>query len=138
MCSHGGGRCPNDAIKDGLCAAHQKQRKVRTAEVQKIYSGVHKRLRIEAFRRDGWTCKRCGWMPPTVKLHREFPGSIALREESVLSELTALYHRGMRILEAHHLVALDVNPTLAESLENYETICSACHDKETGARREWQ
>lgn len=138
LCSYAGGRCPNDALPGGLCEKHATVRKSRDAELQKHYGRQHRKLRIQCFERDGWTCKRCGWKPKAILDWEElqqfskfpFPSS-----ESLQQQMTAEYRKGRRILEAHHLQDVETRPDLAADLSNYQTLCDACHAAETGGQR---
>lgn len=124
-------RCAEFATLEGRCVAHQARKAFVDRGPQAIYDGVHKKLRLAAFRRDGWACVKCGWAPRIVREMKRFglelPAEAAIREE-----LAEAYKRGENHLAADHIIPIPEREDLAANLANYQTLCFGCHQKKIG------
>lgn len=138
-CGWRGGKCAKPALEGGYCEEHSGSRRQSRQQLQRIYRGAgssHQRNRLVAFRRDGWTCVRCGWQPACVRESKLFPETLDLPPESViLEELAAAYRRNRNHLHADHILDVETRPDLADDVSNLQTLCRDCHAIKTGKKR---
>lgn len=117
---------------NGRCERHARKT---DAGERKLYGSQHKRLRLEAFARDGYACRECGWIPDFMAKHlraMEYFGIQPMPAKLIESGLARLYGRG-RWLEADHHFSAQQRPDIQDSLDNIWTLCNVCHAIKTAA-----
>jgi 5-methylcytosine-specific restriction protein A len=122
-------------VADGRCASHRQQRQQhyderRGTPARRGYDADHLHLRLLCFERDQWQCVTCGWEPKLVTDHCGYGLGIPPTAR-VVAYLRGCYQRGERHLHADHKVRVDLAPELRLDLENYQTLCDACHRAKT-------
>jgi 5-methylcytosine-specific restriction endonuclease McrA len=124
-------RCDKFAAVEGRCAEHQARKAFADRGPQAHYDGVHKKLRLLVFRRDGWKCVKCGWTPRIVREMERF-GLELPPEDAIREELATAYKSGQNHLAADHIIPIPEREDLAANLANYQTLCFECHQKKIG------
>jgi 5-methylcytosine-specific restriction protein A len=122
--------CRNPARKARCTDCERKQQEARGTTTQRGYDADHNRLRIMAFQRDDWRCADCGWRPQLI-VECETYGIDEPPLDVILGWLTTAYHRGERHLQGDHIQPIERRPDLRLDLDNYATLCSACHQEKT-------
>lgn len=127
--------CSGSVTRSSYCAACRIFRQKlfdshRLSPIERGYDGAHRRLRLLAFERDGWTCVDCGWQPSVVKQCHEV-GLPMPPQDVILDELRLAKNRKERHLHADHQIPIEQRPDLRLDLNNYRTRCSVCHSAKT-------
>lgn len=102
----------------------------RLSPTERGYDGAHRKLRLLAFERDGWTCVDCGWQPMVVRQCKEVGLEMPPRAV-ILEELRRAKNLNERHLHADHEVPIEMQPNLRLELDNYRTRCNICHSAKT-------
>lgn len=105
-CSVGG--CPN-LTSERWCDTHAKNTNItsfndkrRGSAASRGYDGQWRKTRTLALRRDSYLCQEC------LKDDRPTPAQ-----------------------EVHHIIGIDVDPTLRLDIDNIISLCASCHKKIT-------
>lgn len=128
--------CP-ELVTRGRCAKHstQHQQRYDTARgnsTERGYDADHRRLRLQCFIRDGWTCRECGWAPSIVQTLRD-AGVPLPPVDRIVDSLRREFAAGRRHLHADHRLTVVEHPELRLELGNYQTLCSSCHNRKTAS-----
>jgi 5-methylcytosine-specific restriction endonuclease McrA len=123
-CSFAG--CPRGAVSKGLCQRHLSARIPRSV----AYGSAHRELRLEAFWRDGFTCKKCGFRPDWAeRIDALKAAGIPIHPDRVQKLCAADYNAGRQHLQGDHIMPVEQAPHLAHVLSNYQTLCNKCNTK---------
>lgn len=92
---------------------------------RKVHPNTLKRVRLAVYRRDGFSCRHCGWIPPQIP--SDYDGQYALAGMVT----NAKRRRVLRVLELDH-----IHPYLLGgkfTTDNLQALCSGCNARK-GAR----
>jgi 5-methylcytosine-specific restriction endonuclease McrA len=126
------------------CAEHtQKQKRLYESErrerggttKQRGYAGDWPRLRLQAFVRDEWRCRQCGWEPNVVRECR-LAGVDAPPADVIQRELAANLARGEPYLIGDHIKPSRGDSAKHHDLDNVQTLCDRCHGHKSSLERQ--
>ena len=103
----------------------------RASSTARGYTPEWRRLRVDAFVRDGWTCVDCQWMPTLVEQYKRIGIEEGPSVAAVLEELRIRKLQGLRHLHGDHIETIETRPDLRLVLSNVATRCDACHARKT-------
>ena len=129
-------RCGARVPQGQRCPKCTKQRQQATnanrgTSTEQCYDRTHRRMRIQCFERDRWTCIDCGWQPRIVETWARLGTNRLPPTPAILAELRQRYNARQTHLQADHIVPIEQRPDLRSTLSNYATRCSRCHARKT-------